>query len=74
VFRGKSAFYADVPRVRRCAKMRHWFLSAKSRLPRTYEMRQRAEGRRETGEKRWNIAMGKQVRFSDARMAGITAQ
>jgi len=23
VFRGKSAFYADVPRVRRCAKMCH---------------------------------------------------
>lgn len=23
VFRGKSAVYADVPRVRRCAKMRH---------------------------------------------------
>lgn len=23
VFRGKSAFYADVPRVQTCAKMRH---------------------------------------------------
>jgi len=60
VFRGKSAFYADVPRVRRCTKMPHWFLSVKSRLP--WTATKKAE--RETEEYR---EIGKQVRILTQR-------